>query len=72
MSTEKRRSGLHSDRLPLIQRQPSAGTASLALGDKSINHVYSPFQPSLTVPSEPFLCLAMISSATFFYSVSGL
>ena len=49
----------------------SFGIASFARDDRSMNQVYSPFQPSLTVPSEPLRCLAMISSAMFFSGVSG-
>ena len=54
-----------------IRRYTLSGTASLARGDMSVNQVYSPFQPSLTVPREPFRCLAMMISAMFLSGVSG-
>ena len=51
--------------------QAGPGAASRARGDKSINQVYSPFQPSFTVPSAPLRCLATMISAIFFSAVSG-
>ncbi len=46
-------------------------TASRARGERSINQVYSPFQPNLTVPNAPLRCLAIMTSAMFFSAVSG-
>ena len=49
----------------------AGAAASRARGERSINQVYSPFQPSFTVPSAPLRCLAMMISAMFFSAVSG-